>query len=234
MRLFASPAARRKALAGLLVLAAGFAATTLLVGYLAPDVGDPAALRETIAGFGPYAPLAFVALQAVQVLVAPVPGQALGFVSGYLFGTVYGTLYSVVGVAVGSLVAFRAARRYGRRFVESVVDEDALARFDDFVARHGTVGLFVAFLFPAFPDDLLCLVAGLARLRTRTLLALVVVGRAPTFLVAASAGSAASRSHLGASLALVGGLAVVSLAVYLLRERLVAALPTTGGGGPRR
>lgn len=49
-------------------------------------ITDPERLGAVLSGFGPFAPLAFVALQAAQVLVAPIPGPALALASGYLFG----------------------------------------------------------------------------------------------------------------------------------------------------
>ncbi|MEF8827066.1 MAG: hypothetical protein V5A34_11250 [Halapricum sp.] len=51
------------------------------------------------------APLAFVLLQAVQVVIAPIPGQVLALASGWLFGLVWGTVYSIIGATLGSYTA---------------------------------------------------------------------------------------------------------------------------------
>jgi uncharacterized membrane protein YdjX (TVP38/TMEM64 family) len=60
---------------------------------------------------GILAPLAFVALQIVQVILAPIPGQTLAGGGGYLFGTLWGTVYSMIGVVLG--VAPSSLRRGG-------------------------------------------------------------------------------------------------------------------------
>lgn len=219
-RVFRSPAARRRTallLALSVVLAAALSA--LVVGY-APFLLDPAWLRGRLAAAGPLAPVVFVLVQAVQVVVAPVPGQALSAVGGYLFGGLAGTVYSVTGVLLGSLVAFELARRYGRPFVERVVDPDALATFDGFVADHGRVGLFLAFLLPTFPDDLLCFLAGVSEVRRSELLVLVLVGRTPSFVLAAYAGQGAATGRYWLVVGLVAVLAVVTVVVGRYRTRL--------------
>jgi uncharacterized membrane protein YdjX (TVP38/TMEM64 family) len=212
---------RRAALAvlgGLLAVSA----LALALPVVAPGLTDAAYLRSLLADFGPYAPVAFVALQTAQVVLAPIPGQLLGVVGGYLFGWALGTLYSVIGVTLGSYIVFRLARRYGRPTVERWVDDDVLARFDGVVERGGVTALFVVFLFPAFPDDAVCFIAGLTDIDMRVLVALVVVGRTPSFLLAATAGTelAAAQWTNVLAIAAVGGLA--SLAVYVFRDRIRA------------
>ena len=49
---------------------------------------DTHQLKEIISAFGPYAPLAYIVLQIMQVVLAPLPGAGgvIKFVGGYLFG----------------------------------------------------------------------------------------------------------------------------------------------------
>ena len=217
---FASAAARRDALRRAGVLAGAAVVATVGLHLLAPQLTDPAWLRARVAALGPLAPLAFVALQTVQVILAPIPGQVLGGVGGYLFGPLRGTAYSMAGVLLGSAVVFVASRAYGRPYVERVVDASALDRWDGLVERTGVAGLFACFLLPTFPDDLLCFVAGLTDIRLRTFLALVLVGRTPSFLAVAYAGGELSSGGLLPAAAVLAALCVVTGLVYALRERL--------------
>jgi len=92
---------------------------------------------------GILAPLAFVALQIVQVILAPIPGQTLAGVGGYLFGTLWGTVYSMIGIVFESSTVFLATRRVGRPYIERVIEPSALTRWDDVVNQAGVQGLFV-------------------------------------------------------------------------------------------
>jgi uncharacterized membrane protein YdjX (TVP38/TMEM64 family) len=231
-RVFASDAARRSALRRLGLLSVALLASIVAVWQFAPFLFDPAWLRTnvraTVRRYGTLGPLVFVGIQALQVVVAPIPGQVLGLVGGYLFGPVLGTVYSLLGVVVGSAVVLVASRRLGRPYVERVVDPETLDRFDERVRRSGAPLLFVLFLLPTFPDDALCFVAGLSEIRVRTVLVLVLVGRAPSFLAVALAGDQLAASRLWTVLALLGLLSVLSFVVYRKRDRVVAAVDGLG------
>jgi len=223
-RLFRSETARRNALIRVGVLVGGVVFITACVTVFVPNTTNAAWVRSQIETFGVFAPLVFVLLQTMQVILAPIPGQVLGGVGGYLFGTVQGTVYSLVGVVTGSAVAFVLSRRYGRPYVERVVDPEALSRWDDFVAHNGVAGLFVLFLLPTFPDDVLCFIAGVSEIRLRTLLTLVVIGRTPSFFAVAYAGDRLVTDGVRAFAVILVLLGVLSFVVYRVRGRIVARL----------
>lgn len=110
-RLFASARSKRILGATLVVLAVVFLGSAVLFSRYGAWLTDPFALREWIRGYGPFAPLVFVGLQAAQVILAPIPGQVLGLASGFLFGTFWGTVYSLIGATLGTIVAISVVGR---------------------------------------------------------------------------------------------------------------------------
>jgi uncharacterized membrane protein YdjX (TVP38/TMEM64 family) len=76
-------------------------------------------------------------------------------------------------------------------------------------------GLFVLFLLPTFPDDVLCFVVGLTDIRFRTFLILVAVGRTPTFVTAVYAGTRLADGALVGFALVLTALAVTSAVVYV-------------------
>lgn len=230
MPVFVSRRARRTTLAWVVVLGTLFVAGLLLGRRYVPVVSDPVALRALVRGFGPWAPVAFVLLQAAQVVAAPIPGQVLGFVGGYLFGTLPGALYSLLGVTLGSAVAFGLSRRFGRPYVERVLTSETLARFDGIAAENASFALFVAFLIPGLPDDALCFVAGLTEIPLRRLVAIAVLGRAPGFLLVAFVGSQTATGGYAVATLVTAALVGLSVAGYLARDRIAAWL---GGSSDR-
>jgi len=73
-------------------------------------------IRATIQSYGWAAPLVFIGVQIAQVIAAPVPGEATGFIGGYLFGSLLGFIYSSIGLTTGSLINFGIGRFLGERF----------------------------------------------------------------------------------------------------------------------
>jgi uncharacterized membrane protein YdjX (TVP38/TMEM64 family) len=215
---FTSRRARNRALLAVFGVVAVGSAVTWLVHVHAAFVFSPSWARETVQSFGPWAPVAFVGLQALQVVLAPVPGQTLGFLGGYLFGSIAGTAYSMLGVVAGSWLVFRFARSYGRDAVASWISGDVLARFDGFVDDRGEAALFLVFLLPAFPDDAICFLAGLSELRARRFLLLLVVGRVPSFAAVSLAGDQFARAQVVPFLVVGTTFVFVSVVGYTRRD----------------
>ena len=63
-------------------------------------------LRSYIESWGAWAPVVFIVVQALQVVMAPIPGEFTGAVGGFIFGTVPSLLYSTAGLTVGSGTSF--------------------------------------------------------------------------------------------------------------------------------
>ena len=66
--------------------------------------------KKTISSYGAYAPLAYILLQVLQIIIAPIPGGAVEFLGGVLFGVKAGFIYSMIGLTLGSWLAFSLAR----------------------------------------------------------------------------------------------------------------------------
>src|SRR5499425_2107014 len=115
-------------------------------------------LARFLTSFGPYSAAVFTLLQALQVVVAPIPGELTGVVGGYLYGNAFGFLLSTLGLTLGSWVAFELASALGRPFVERLVKKEIIERFNFVTTSAGVTTCFLLFLLPGFPKDYLCYV----------------------------------------------------------------------------
>ena len=114
-------------------------------------------IKAFVSSFGRYAPVVFITLQILQVLFAPFPGEATGFIGGFLFGTAKGFIYSSIGLTVGSWINFSIGRFLGKRYIRKMIPSNQLDRLDTIVKRQGIFVLFILFVFPGFPKDYLSL-----------------------------------------------------------------------------
>lgn len=228
MRVFASPAKRRRVAVHALLTGVLFGALWVVVRRYAAPLRDPESVRLLVERFDVAGPLAFVALHTVQVVLVPIPGQAMGVAGGYLFGPA-GLLYSMVGVTVGSYVAFRLARAYGRPYVESMATEEAVDRMDAAVEGAGIVGLTLLVALPGLPDDLVCFLCGMSDMTRGQFLFVVLVGRTPAFALATLSGARVAGHRYRQAAALLVTLVGLSALCYYYRERIFAAV---GGERP--
>lgn len=179
-------------------------------------------LERLIGAFGSWGPLAFMGLQILQVVVAPIPGEATGFIGGYLFGTVKGFLYSSAALTVGSWINFLIGRYLGKRFVRKWIPADTWARMDQLVKRQGIVVLLILFVFPGFPKDYLCLFLGITTLPIKAFLLIAALGRMPGTLMLSLKGEFLFRKNYLVFSILLGVVVLVALLSYCYREKIYA------------
>lgn len=181
---------------------------------------DREQIKTYISSFGGLAPLVFVAIQILQVIFAPFPGEATGFVGGYLFGTIKGFIYSSLGLTVGSAINFLIGRLLGRRYIRKLIPPSYLERFDNFLKHQGIIVLFILFVLPGFPKDYLCFFLGLSTLPLEVFVILATVGRMPgTFMLSLQGASLFEQNYVFFAL-LSGFCLLVSIIGYRYREDL--------------
>jgi uncharacterized membrane protein YdjX (TVP38/TMEM64 family) len=186
------------------------------------------------AWFGPYTAAGFVLLQAVQVVVSPIPGEVTGIVGGYLYGKIYGFILSTIGLSLGSWIAFEVASILGRPFVERLLKKDVVNKFDFLTDSNAGVTItFLMFLIPGFPKDMLCYLLGLSRMRLRTFLIISIIGRAPgTYLLTVQGASVREQAY-GTTLVLLVVSAALLFAAYLYRAKLFHWIKSMHGQAER-
>jgi uncharacterized membrane protein YdjX (TVP38/TMEM64 family) len=144
---------------------------------------DKEKVKAFLKAAGPLAPLIFIGAQTLQVVFAPIPGEATGFIGGFLFGVPLGMLYSTIGLTLGSILAFSLGRLLEHKFVARMVTQETLDRFDFLMERQGALIAFFFFVVPGFPKDYLCFILGLSLMSWKLFLLLSFVGRLPGTLM---------------------------------------------------
>jgi uncharacterized membrane protein YdjX (TVP38/TMEM64 family) len=177
-------------------------------------------LKEIIISFGAYSPLAFILLQIVQVVVAPIPGGAIEFIGGYLFGVGAGFLYSMVGLLLGSWVAFSLARIFEKWAIERFVSEEMRKKFDYLIGHEGVILSFLLFLIPGFPKDALCYILGLTPMHLGIFLIISTIGRVPGTLMAILQGAKAFDHQYKIFFILMGVSVLVILVFYIYHDEI--------------
>lgn len=187
---------------------------------------DKEKVRAYLQAAGPAAPLTFILTQILQVVLAPIPGEATGFIGGFLFGVPLGMLYSSIGLTVGSVIAFLLGRLMEVKFVARVVSKETLDKFDFLMERQGTLIAFFLFVVPGFPKDYLCFILGLSTMSWKLFLLLSTVGRLPGTLMLTLQGAKVYEGNYLVTGLLLGFCLVLAAVLYYYREPLYRWLRT--------
>lgn len=119
--------------------------------------------HEFIHNKGIFGPLIFILIQTTQVIYPIIPGGAVLIVAPLIFGNFWGFTFSFIGVTLGSIANFLLARRFGKTLVRAFVEEDTYQKYYQKLTKGKRFDIFmgVSFLLPGFPDDFLCMLAGI-------------------------------------------------------------------------
>lgn len=138
---------------------------------------DKERIKSFLISLGPSSFIGFIFFQALQVVVAPIPGEVTGFLGGVLYGKGLGIFLSTIGLTLGSLIAFSLSRMLGRPFVERFVKKETMEKYDYLLHHKGAFLVFLLFLVPGFPKDILCYILGLGYLTTKEFFVISTIGR---------------------------------------------------------
>ena len=111
----------KKAINILTVLCTAAMAAFVIYGVKSGIFTDRAMMEELVRKGGIWAPVTFILIQMVQVVVPIIPGGITCAVGVVIFGPWYGLLYNYIGIVVGSGINFYLARRYGQCLVKFFV-----------------------------------------------------------------------------------------------------------------
>jgi len=187
-------------------------------------LADSEHLRKSFLDFGAWAPLIFIVVQILQVILAPLPGEASGFLGGYIFGFWPSAIYSTIGLTVGSWIAFAGGRFLGNIFPQKFRDSTTYQKFNHLVYKGGFVIPFILFIFPGFPKDSLSYILGLSRMPMRIFLFIAAIGRIPGTLALSIQGAELYQGNYLKFAVLLGATLLVSLPFYLFHKQIMHRL----------
>lgn len=120
-------------------------------------------LRELILSWGFWGRLGYVFISFLQVTFIPLPSTVTIIAGTLLYGPLQAALLSLAGILLGSMLAFFLGRFFGRKLVVFMVGEKTCEKWVHFL-NNAKYSFFIMMLLPIFPDDVLCLVAGLTNM----------------------------------------------------------------------
>jgi uncharacterized membrane protein YdjX (TVP38/TMEM64 family) len=180
--------------------------------------------RESILSYSFLAPLIFMGLQILQVLFAPVPGEATGILGGYLFGAWPSFIYSSIALAVGSALAFLIGHLFADAFRNLFSKTNVYRKFNHLVFKGDFVIPFVLFLFPGFPKDSLSYLLGLSSMPFKVFIFIASIARMPGTLVLSFEGAQVYAGNYLELLLLLVFSAIVTLPCIFYRRQILEKL----------
>ncbi len=129
--------------------------------------------------FGIFAPIIFVIMQAVQVIVPVIPANITCGLAVIFWGGIKGFILNYIGICAGSIIVFLLARNYGKAFVKKIIGSDKYIKYEEKFNKNGKFEkLFAILIFlPFAPDDFLCYFAGITNIKISKFIIIILFGK---------------------------------------------------------
>ena len=131
---------------------------------LGEKIRSPENLIEIIRGTGNWGIVVFFLLTLLQVIVLPIPAAVTVVAGTMVYGATVSFIVSTVGTIIGSVVCYFLGFFFGKKLVVWIAGEEKTEKYSKIIAEKGKIPFLAMMLFPFFPDDILCLTAGLAKM----------------------------------------------------------------------
>ena len=157
--------------------------TLFFTKVLAPYLSSTEELQAFLESYGWKGRFVLLGLQCAQVFIALIPGEVVELAAGFAYGGIEGTLICLLGVATASALIFLLVKKAGAPLVETLISREKIQelRFINSEAKLKRL-IFLLFLIPGTPKDLLTYFVGLTNIQLSQFLVISMIARIPSVI----------------------------------------------------
>ena len=165
----------------------------------------------------------YIGLQVAQIVISVIPGQAFQFAAGWLYGFFLGLFYSIIGASIGTTLAFFIAKLLGQDALHLFFSKEKIDYFVTHLnSKKAYMAVFLIYLIPGFPKDLVAYAAGVSEMNFKAFLILSLIGRTPGMAGSLLIGALYFKGHY-ISMGIIGALAVIAFFIGIWKRNAIKA-----------
>lgn len=179
-------------------------------------------LRQLILGFGGWGIISYIVINLLQCIVIPVPTTLTVLVGTAIYGPFVAFLYATIGVILGSSIAFLIGRYCSRPTINWVFGSKKVEKYQNMLNKRAGMILFLTLVLPFFPDDIICMMAGISDIKYIKFLGISIIARGIGLATISFFGSGKIipfTTPWGIATWLIIGIAVVVVLVISIKKR---------------
>ena len=133
-------------------------------------------IKEIVEKGGAFSCLIFIILQILQTTILQIPSIVVTIAGMLIFGKWLAFLLSFVSIVLGSVIMFWIGRKGGKKLLNILLGDKKTNKLIQRITNCKYLFVLMM-LFPFFPDDILCLVAGFTNMEFKFFLITNLVAR---------------------------------------------------------
>lgn len=151
------------------------------------------AFKEKATTSGLYGLLLLFIIQVAQIFLFILPGEPIEILAGMCYGWFWGTIFIMISSAIIATLIFWLVRKIGKQFVYDFSDEEKIKKIENNKILQNPkkieLALFILFLVPGTPKDLLTYLAGLLPIKMSRFIVISTIARVPSIVTSTIAGA---------------------------------------------
>lgn len=183
-------------------------------------INKPDELRDYLESFGILAPLMFILLTMIQIIIPFIPGEPFELLAGYSFGFIKGSLLCLIAGSIASIIIILSVKKYGRKLITSFFKEEQINKLSFLNSKKSFVIFGILFILPGTPKDLLCYIGGLNNYDFVPLVLITTIGRIPSIISSTYPGNAINEKNYGLAIIIYAITIVISLSSAYIYEKI--------------
>lgn len=181
------------------------------------------AFKEKVSSSGILGLLMLFALQVAQIFLIIIPGEPIEILAGMCYDPIWGTVFIMVSAGIISTIIFFLVRKYGKRFVYNFCDKEKVAKIENSKLFKNPnkieMIMFILFLLPGTPKDLLVYIAGLLPINPVKFVLISVFARFPSVISSTLAGANLAVGDWKKSIVMYLAIVLVAIIVILIANK---------------
>lgn len=151
------------------------------------------AFKEKVTNSGTIGMLLLFTIQISQIFLFILPGEPIEILAGMCYGWIWGTIFIMISSAIIASLIFMLVRKIGKQFVYDFSDEEKIKKIENSKLfknpKKIEIVLFILFLIPGTPKDLLTYLSGLLPIKMSRFILLSTIARIPSIVTSTIAGA---------------------------------------------
>ncbi len=188
-------------------------------------------LRQLILSFGGWGIISYIVINLLQCIVIPVPTTLTVLVGTAIYGPFVAFLYATIGVIIGSSIAFLIGRYCSRPTINWIFGEEKVEKYQSMLDKRAGLILFLTLILPFFPDDIICMMAGISTIKYVKFLFISIIARGVGLATISFFGSGQLIPFSGwgiAVWAIIGLLAIVTIFIAFKKRDKISSFLNIG------
>ncbi len=173
--------------------------------------------------------LIVVGMQMLQIFIAFIPGEPIEILAGVLYGGFGGLLICLIGCVAASSGIFMLSKRFGAPLVAKLFREKKMDEFA-FIkdSRKLEMVVFILFLLPGTPKDMLTYIAGANPMKLSQFLIISTFARIPSVISSTFIGSSIRQGKWEIAIIIFALTAVAGILGIVYKDSIIGFCKKAG------